>query len=69
MEGSWKGQVTVQRQGAYDLHDHFALELTRQTDQSAPPPSSGGMNPVTALAYLGVVGVTHSSPPDEYSPP
>ena len=58
MEGRWKGQVTVQRQGAYDLHDHFELALTGQMDQHAPPPSSGGMKPVTVLAYLGIVGVT-----------
>jgi copper transport protein len=58
MEGSWKGQVTVQRQGAYDLHEHFELALTSQTDQSAPLPSSGGMHPATALAYLGIVGAT-----------
>jgi copper transport protein len=58
MEGRWKGQVTVQRQGAYDLHDHFDLVLTSQTDQHAPAPSSAGLNPVTVIAYLGIVGVT-----------
>ena len=58
MEGRWKGQVTVQRQGAYDLHDHFELTLTGHTDQQAPPPSPVGTNPVTALAYLGIIGVT-----------
>ena len=58
MEGRWKGQVTVQRQGAYDLHDHFELALTRHTDQHAPSPSSVGMSPVTALASLGIVGAT-----------
>lgn len=58
MEGRWKGQVTVQRQGAYDLHDHFDLVLTSQTDQHALAPSSAGLNPVTVIAYLGIVGVT-----------
>jgi copper transport protein len=58
MEGRWKGQVTVQRQGAYDLHDHFELVLTSQTDQHAPAPSSAGLNPVTVTAYLGIFGVT-----------
>lgn len=58
MEGRWKGQVTVQCQGAYDLHDHFELALTGHTNQHAPPPSSIGMNPVTTLAYLGIVGLT-----------
>ncbi len=58
MEGRWKGQVTIQRQGDYDLHDHFELALTGHTDQHAPPPSSIGLNPVTTLAYLGIVGLT-----------
>ena len=58
IEGRWKGQVTIQRQGAYDLHDHFELALTSHTDPHLPPPSSVGMNRVTALAYLGIVGVT-----------
>ncbi len=58
MEGRWKGQVTVQRQGAYDLHDHFELALTGQMDRHAPPPASVGTKPVTVLAYLGIVGVT-----------
>jgi copper transport protein len=58
LEGRWKGQVTIQRQGAYDLHDHFELELTSQTDHHTPPPASVGMNPVIALAYLAIVGGT-----------
>jgi copper transport protein len=57
IEGRWKGQVTVQRQGAYDLHDRFELVLTRQTVQRTP--SSGpGIGTVTTLAYLGIVVVT-----------
>jgi copper transport protein len=58
MEGRWKGQVTVQRQGAYDLHDHFELVLTSQTDQHVPAPSSAGLTRVTVMAYLGIVGAT-----------
>jgi copper transport protein len=58
IEGRWKGQVTVQRQGAYDLHDRFELVLTSQTDRHAPPSSSVGIGTVTALAYLGIVGAT-----------
>jgi copper transport protein len=58
MEGRWKGQVTVQRQGAYDLHDHFELALTSPTDEHAPPPASVGMNPSTALASLAIAGGT-----------
>jgi copper transport protein len=58
IEGRWKGQVTVQRQGAYDLHDRFELVLTTQTDQHAPPRSSAGIGTVTALAYLGIIGTT-----------
>jgi hypothetical protein len=58
MEGRWMGQVTVQRQGAYDLHDRFELALTSQTDQHARPPRSVGISMVTALAYLGIVGAT-----------
>jgi copper transport protein len=58
IQGRWQGQVTIQRQGAYDLHDHFELMLTSQTAQHAPPSSSVDMSPVSALAYLGIVGVT-----------
>jgi putative copper export protein len=58
MEGSWKGQLMVQRQGAYDLHDHFELTLTSHTDQHAPPPSSMGMHLAIALAYLGIAAGT-----------
>ena len=58
IEGRWRGQVTIQRQGAYDLNDRFELVLTSQTDQHLPSPSSVSMNRVTALANLGIVGVT-----------
>jgi hypothetical protein len=58
IEGRWKGQVTVQRQGAYDLHDGFELALKSSTDQQAPPTSSADIGTVTALAYLGIVGAT-----------
>jgi putative copper export protein len=58
IEGRWKGQVTVQRRGAYDLHDRFELVLTSQTDPRAAPPSAAGIGTVTALAYLGIVGAT-----------
>jgi copper transport protein len=58
IEGRWQGQVTVQRQRAYDLHDHFELALTSQADRRAPPHTSGGMNPITTLAYLAIAGGT-----------
>jgi copper transport protein len=58
MEGRWQGRVTVQRQGAYDLHDRFELALTSQTDEHAPPPTSVGINPITALVYLAIAGGT-----------
>jgi copper transport protein len=58
IEGRWKGEVTVQRHGAYDLHDRFELVLRSQTDRHASHPSAAGIGTVTALAYLGIVGVT-----------
>jgi copper transport protein len=58
LEGRWQGQVTVQRQGAYDLHDRFELALTSHADQHAPPHASGGMNAIAALAYLAIAGGT-----------
>jgi hypothetical protein len=58
MEGRWKGQVTVQRQGAYDLHDHFKLALTSPTDEHAPPPSFAGISRQMAWAYLAITGLT-----------
>jgi hypothetical protein len=58
IEGRWKGQVTVQRQGAYDLHDGFELALTSQPDQHAPPPSFAGISMEMALAYLAITGLT-----------
>jgi copper transport protein len=58
IEGRWMGQVTVQRQGAYDLHDRFELALTSPTDQHALPPSPAGINMEMALAYLGIIGLT-----------
>jgi hypothetical protein len=57
MEGRWKGQVTVQRQGAYDLHDHFELTLASHTDQPAPS-SSPAMSLTSALACVAIVGMT-----------
>jgi Copper resistance protein D len=60
IEGRWKGQVTIQRQGAYDLHDGFELALASQTDQHAPPTPFVGITTVTALAFLGIVAVTLS---------
>jgi copper transport protein len=58
IEGQWQGQVTVQRHGAYDLHDRFELVLTSQIGQHAPCRSATGIGTVTMLAYLVIVGVT-----------
>jgi copper transport protein len=58
IEGRWKGQVTVQRQAAYDLHDHFELTLASHRDQHAPVASSTAISPVTALVYCTIAGGT-----------
>jgi len=60
IEGRWKGQVTIQRQGAYDLHDGFELALASQMDRHAPPTPFAGISTVMALASLGIVAVTLS---------
>jgi hypothetical protein len=58
IEGRWIGQMTVQRQGAYDLHDRFELALERSTDRHAPPTPFAGISMGMALAYLGIAGLT-----------
>jgi copper transport protein len=56
--GKWQGQVTVQRQGAYDLSERFELTLTGWPDQQVTVASSRTVAPSTTLIYLGIVAVT-----------
>jgi copper transport protein len=58
IEGRWKGQVIVQRQGAYDLSERFELALSGQPEQHVTPPSATASNGVMILIYLGIVGLT-----------
>jgi copper transport protein len=58
IEGKWRGRVTIQRQGAYDLNDRFELLLTWQSDHHAPTPTSGLLPAVAGFVYLGTIGVT-----------
>ena len=59
--GKWQGQVTVQRQGAYDLSERFELTLMGWPDQQVTPAPSRTIDPLTTLSYLGVVAVTVGS--------
>lgn len=58
IEGRWKGQATVQRQGAYDLSERFELALTSRPEQHVTSPSATAINGVMILVYLGIVGLT-----------
>jgi hypothetical protein len=58
IEGKWKGRVTVQRQGAYDLNARFELTLTSRTGSHAPTPSAAWLAAGASLVYVGMIGVT-----------
>jgi len=58
IEGKWTGRVTVQRQGAYDLHAHFEVILTSQTEVQAPTPSVASPSAGSSFVYAGITGVT-----------
>jgi copper transport protein len=58
IEGRWKGQVTVQRQGAYDLHDGVELMLTSQSEPHAPASSAASPGAGASFVYVGITGVT-----------
>jgi copper transport protein len=58
IEGTWKGQVIVQRQGAYDLSERFELALSGQPEQHVTSPSAAASNGVMILIYLGIAGLT-----------
>jgi hypothetical protein len=58
MEGQWRGRLTVQRQGAYDLNDRFELVLqgtSRDHRHDAPP---APVDVVTGLVSIGIIGAT-----------
>jgi copper transport protein len=58
IEGTWKGQVTVQRRDAYDLSERFELVLSGQPEQHVTSPSAAASNGVMILIYVGIVGLT-----------
>jgi copper transport protein len=58
IEGKWKGQVTVQRHGAYDLRDHFELTLMSPVDHRATPSSATAVSLVMMVVSLGIAGIT-----------
>jgi copper transport protein len=58
IEGTWEGQVIVQRQGAYDLSERFELMLSGQPERHVTSPSATASNGVMILIYVGIVGLT-----------
>jgi copper transport protein len=58
IEGRWRGRVTVQRQGAYDLNARFELTLTSQTEAHASTPSAVWLEAGASFVYVGIIGVT-----------
>jgi copper transport protein len=58
IEGRWRGRVTVQRQGAYDLNERFELMLTSQTEHHAAIPSSSPPAAGAGFVYVGIIGGT-----------
>jgi copper transport protein len=58
IEGRWRGRVTVQRQGAYDLNARFELTLTSQTEAHASTPSAVWLAAGASFVYVGIIGVT-----------
>ena len=69
MEGRWKGQMTIQRQGAYDLHDHFELVLTGQIGSARATPLVRWHEPGHCAGVPWDRWCDPIPPPDEYSPP
>jgi copper transport protein len=58
IEGKWKGLVTIQRQGAYDLHGRFELLLTEPSDHGAPTPTAASYPVAAGIVYGGILGAT-----------
>ena len=56
--GTWKVQVIVQRQGAYDLSERFELALSGQPEQHVTSPPAAASNGVMILLYVGIAGLT-----------
>jgi copper transport protein len=58
IEGTWRGRVTIQRQGAFDLHDRFELLLTDRSDHGAHTPTSAWIAAEVGVVYVAIMGVT-----------
>ncbi len=58
IEGRWTGRVTVQRQGAYDLHARFEVILASQTEPHIPTLSGASPGAGASFVYVGITGVT-----------
>jgi hypothetical protein len=58
VEGHWRGRLTVQRQGAFDLHDRFEFVLPAAASQPTHDALSSPLDGVMGLIALGIVGVT-----------
>jgi copper transport protein len=58
MEGQWRGRLTVQQAGGYDLHDRFELLLPGNADQHAHKASSTPVDAVMGLVAIGIVAMT-----------
>jgi len=58
IEGRWVGQMTVQRQEAYDLNTRFEIMLTSQTELHVPTPSVASPGAWISYIYVGITGVT-----------
>jgi hypothetical protein len=58
MEGQWKGRLTVQQAGGYDLHDRFELMLPGNADQHAHDASPAPVDAVMGLVAIGIAAMT-----------
>jgi copper transport protein len=58
MEGQWRGRLTIQRQGAYDLNHRFELVLPGWSSHHRHDMPAAPVDVVTGLVAIGIVGVT-----------
>jgi copper transport protein len=58
MEGQWRGRLTIQQQGAYDLNDRFEFVLQGMSNDHRHDAPPAPVDVVTGLVSIGIVGVT-----------
>jgi copper transport protein len=58
MEGQWRGRLTVQQAGGYDLHDRFELLLPGNGVQHAHDVSPAPVDAVMGLVTIGIAAMT-----------